>query len=172
MGVSTPVASFAIPLCATIHLAGSTLKITSFSIAVMLLFGIPIDPMTMVGFIFMLGITMVAAPGVPGGAIVTASGLLTSMLGFTEPQVALMIATYIAIDSFGTATNVTGDGAIAAIVDKGWSPVRSTARTSSTSPSFNRSPELAVARVEQSAATVTRAPALGRCGGMEHDDAS
>ena len=66
----------------------------------------------------MLGVTMVAAPGVPGGAIVAASGLLTSMLGFTEPQVALMVATYIAIDSFGTATNVTGDAAIAMIVDK------------------------------------------------------
>ena len=61
---------------------------------------------------------MVAAPGVPGGAIMTAAGLLTSMLGFTEPQVGLMIATYIAIDSFGTATNVTGDAAIATVVDK------------------------------------------------------
>ena len=117
MGVTPPVASFAVPLCATIHLAGSTLKIVSFSIAVMLLFGIPIDPATMVGFVFMLGIMMVAAPGVPGGAIMTAAGLLSSMLGFTDPQVGLMIATYIAIDSFGTATNVTGDGAIAAIVD-------------------------------------------------------
>ena len=64
------------------------------------------------------GITMVAAPGVPGGAIVTAAGLLSSMLGFTEPQVGLMIATYIAIDSFGTATNVTGDGSIAAVMHR------------------------------------------------------
>ncbi|GMA41419.1 dicarboxylate/amino acid:cation symporter [Mobilicoccus caccae] len=117
-GVSEPVASFVIPLCATIHLAGSTIKITVFSLAVMMLYGIPIDPLTVVGFIMMLGITMVAAPGVPGGAIMTAAGLLTSMLGFTEPQVGLMIATYIAIDSFGTATNVTGDAAIATVVDK------------------------------------------------------
>lgn len=117
MGVSGPVASFVIPLCATIHLAGSTLKITCFSLAVMFLYGKPIDIPTIVGFILMLGIMMVAAPGVPGGAIMTATGLLSTMLGFTEPQVGLMIATYIAIDSFGTATNVTGDGAIAAVVD-------------------------------------------------------
>ena len=118
VGVSRPVASFVVPLCATIHLAGSTLKIVSFSLAVMLLGGIDINAGVFVGFILMLGITMVAAPGVPGGAIVTAAGLLTSMLGFTEPQVGLMIATYIAIDSFGTATNVTGDGAIAMVVDR------------------------------------------------------
>ncbi|SDB80013.1 Na+/H+-dicarboxylate symporter [Raineyella antarctica] len=116
-GVSEPVASFVIPLCATIHLAGSTLKITTFSLAVMMLYGMHISPAVIVGFIFMLGITMVAAPGVPGGAIVTAAGLLSSMLGFTEPQVGLMIATYIAIDSFGTATNVTGDAAIATVID-------------------------------------------------------
>ena len=118
MGVSQPVASFAVPLCATIHLAGSTIKITSFSLAVMMIYGMEIKPLVILGFIFMLGIMMVAAPGVPGGAIVTASTLLSSMLGFNEAQVGLMIATYIAIDSFGTATNVTGDGAIAAIVDK------------------------------------------------------
>ena len=118
MGVSEPVASFVIPLCATIHLAGSTMKITTFALAIMMLSGIPISPPMMVGLIFMLGITMVAAPGVPGGAIMTAAGLLGSMLGFTEPQVGLMIATYIAIDSFGTATNVTGDGSIAAIMHR------------------------------------------------------
>ena len=118
IGVRPQVASFAVPLCATIHLAGSTLKIVSFSLAVMVLAGIEINAPIFIGFILMLGITMVAAPGVPGGAIFAASGLLSSMLGFTEPQVGLMIATYIAIDSFGTATNVTGDGAIAMVVDK------------------------------------------------------
>lgn len=117
-GVSEPVAAFTIPLCATIHLAGSTVKITSFALAIMVLEGIPIDLWLMIGFVFMLGVTMVAAPGVPGGAIMTAAGLLSSMLGFTDPQVGLMIATYIAIDSFGTATNVTGDGAIALTVDR------------------------------------------------------
>lgn len=118
MGVSEPVASFVIPLCATVHLAGSTLKITSFTLALIVIAGKPIDVPLIIGFILLLGVTMVAAPGVPGGAIVTATGLLSSMLGFTEAQVGLMIATYIAIDSFGTATNVTGDGAIAVIIDK------------------------------------------------------
>lgn len=118
MGVSEPVAAFTIPLCATIHLAGSTVKITSFALAVMFLSGMPIDVPTLIGFILMLGVTMVAAPGVPGGAIVTATGILASTLGFSEAQVGLMIATYIAIDSFGTATNVTGDGAIALVIDR------------------------------------------------------
>lgn len=118
MGVRPEIASFTVPLCATIHLAGSTIKITGFALAIMIMFGMPTPPLLILGFILMLGITMVAAPGVPGGAIMTAAGLLTSMLGFTEPQVALMIASYIAIDSIGTATNVTGDGAISAIVGR------------------------------------------------------
>ncbi|MFI3295337.1 MAG: cation:dicarboxylase symporter family transporter, partial [Rikenellaceae bacterium] len=61
---------------------------------------------------------MVAAPGVPGGAIMAAISLLASQLGFSEVQVGLMIALYIAMDSFGTACNVTGDGAIAMVVDR------------------------------------------------------
>lgn len=117
-GISDAVASFTIPLCATIHLAGSTSKIFAFAFAIVITQGIDVGPVQWVGFIFMLGITMVAAPGVPGGAIMAATGLLSSMLGFDDAQVALMIATYIALDSFGTATNVTGDGAIAIIVDR------------------------------------------------------
>ncbi|RRD45297.1 dicarboxylate/amino acid:cation symporter [Tessaracoccus sp. OH4464_COT-324] len=118
MGVRKEVASFTVPLCATIHLAGSMIKITSFSLAVMMIYDMEIGVGLIAGFIFLLGVMMIAAPGVPGGAIVTATALLSSMLGFTEAQVGLMIATYIAIDSFGTATNVTGDGAISAIIDK------------------------------------------------------
>ena len=70
------------------------------------------------GFILMLGITMVAAPGVPGGAIMAAVGILQSMLGFDQNAIGLMIALYITMDSFGTACNVTGDGAIALVMDK------------------------------------------------------
>ncbi|WP_316670542.1 dicarboxylate/amino acid:cation symporter [uncultured Propionibacterium sp.] len=117
-GVSGTVASFTVPLCATIHLAGSTSKIFAFAFAIALTQGVDVSAAQWVGFVFMLGITMVAAPGVPGGAIMAATGLLSSMLGFDDAQVALMIATYIALDSFGTATNVTGDGAIAIIVDR------------------------------------------------------
>lgn len=117
-GVSDAVASFTVPLCATIHLAGSTSKIFAFAFAIVLTQGLSVSTVQWVGFIFMLGITMVAAPGVPGGAIMAATGLLSSMLGFDEKQVGLMIATYIAMDSFGTATNVTGDGAIAIVIDR------------------------------------------------------
>nr|WP_269452129.1 cation:dicarboxylase symporter family transporter [Tessaracoccus coleopterorum] len=66
LGVREPVAAFTVPLCATIHLAGSMIKITCFSLAVMMLFGITIEPGLMIAFIAMLGIMMVAAPGVPG----------------------------------------------------------------------------------------------------------
>ena len=117
-GVSSDIAGFVIPLCATIHLSGSTLKIVACALALMMMQGIPFDFPLFAGFIFMLGITMVAAPGGPGGAIMAALGILQSMLGFDESAQALMIALYIAMDSFGTACNVTGDGAIALIIDK------------------------------------------------------
>jgi Na+/H+-dicarboxylate symporter len=116
--VNPSIASFTIPLCATIHLAGSTMKITGFALAIQYFFGLPVDLPTFIGFIFMLGIIMIAAPGVPGGAIMAAVGILQSILGFNEQMIGLMITLYIAIDSFGTACNVTGDGAIALIMDK------------------------------------------------------
>jgi Na+/H+-dicarboxylate symporter len=117
-GVSPKIAGFVIPLCATIHLSGSIMKITACAMALMILEGVPYDFGMFVGFIFMLGVAMVAAPGVPGGAIMAAIGVLQSMLGFSEEMIGLMIALYIAMDSFGTACNVTGDGAIALVVDK------------------------------------------------------
>lgn len=117
-GVREEIAGFTVPLCATIHLSGSTLKITSCAIALMMMLGIPFDFPTILGFILMLGVTMVAAPGVPGGAIMAALGILGSLLGFDAVQQGLMITLYIAMDSFGTACNVTGDGAIALIVNR------------------------------------------------------
>ena len=116
-GVSEETAGFTVPLCATIHMSGSTLKITACALALMIMQGMPYDFGMFFGFICMLGITMVAAPGVPGGAIMASLGLLQSMLGFDQEAQALMIALYIAMDSFGTACNVTGDGAIAIIID-------------------------------------------------------
>lgn len=117
-GVSEGIREFVIPLCATVHLSGSTITLTTCTIAVMMLSGMPVTLSKMTGFIFMLGITMVAAPGVPGGAVMAALGILQSMLGFNDAQQALMIALYLAQDSFGTACNVSGDNAIAIIVDK------------------------------------------------------
>ncbi|MDU1123517.1 MAG: cation:dicarboxylase symporter family transporter, partial [Dermabacter sp.] len=117
-GVSKPVANFVIPLCATIHLSGSTVKITLFAFAILWTTHGDYSFASLLGFVAMLGVSMIAAPGVPGGAIVTASALLAEQLGFSEAQVGLMVALYVALDSFGTATNITGDGAIAAIVDR------------------------------------------------------
>ena len=117
-GVSEGIAGFVVPLCATIHLSGSCLKIVACAVALMLMTGMPFDLGMFTGFILMLGVMMVAAPGVPGGAIMAALGVIQSILGFDAQMQALMIALYITMDSFGTACNVTGDGAIALVVDK------------------------------------------------------
>ena len=118
--VKEDVANFTVPLCATIHLSGSTITIVTCAMAVMFLSPSMEVPslMGMLPFIMMLGVVMIAAPGAPGGAVMSALGLLTSMLGFNEGAVALMIALYWAQDSFGTACNVTGDGIIALWVDR------------------------------------------------------
>ncbi len=126
MGVSEDIAGFVIPLCATIHMSGSTLKIVACALALMIMHNQPHDLGLFCHFIGMLGITIIAAPGIPGGAIMASIGLLQSILGFDEQMVALMIALYIAMDSFGTACNVTGDGAIAAIIDRIFTPNKST----------------------------------------------
>lgn len=117
-GIDEGIADFVIPLCATVHLPCSILKIVACSFAISFCMGMPVDIATFSGFIMMCGITMVAAPGVPGGAIMAALGLLESMLGFTPEMQGIIIALYITMDSFGTAGNVTGDGAIAMIIDK------------------------------------------------------
>ncbi|WP_096199024.1 dicarboxylate/amino acid:cation symporter [Bacillus sp. FJAT-45350] len=120
--VKEDIANFGVPLCATTHLSGSIITIVICAVAVMTLSPELIQPSLpqMIPVILMLGLIMVAAPGVPGGAIMAALGILTSMLGFNEVAIGLMIALYMAQDSFGTATNVTGDGAINVLIDR-WS---------------------------------------------------
>ena len=115
-GVSESIAGFTVPLCATI--SGSMMKITSCALAICLMEGMGHDTLTFINFILMLGIMMVAAPGVPGGAIMAALAPLATILGFSDEQQALIIALYIAMDSFGTACNVTGDGAISVVVNR------------------------------------------------------
>lgn len=117
-GVSDEIASFSVPLCATIHLSGSMMKLTCCALTVCLISGLPHDLPLFIHFIFLLGVCMVAAPGVPGGAVMAALGPLAGVLGFNPEAQALMIALYIAMDSFGTACNVTGDGALAVIIDR------------------------------------------------------
>jgi Na+/H+-dicarboxylate symporter len=119
-GVREHVANFTVPLFATTHLSGSTITIVSCAVAVISMqSGLDIPPLSlMIPFILTLGVVMLAAPGVPGGAVMSAVGLLGSMLGFGEEALALMIALYIAQDSFGTACNVTCDGALSILVDR------------------------------------------------------
>ena len=117
LGVNPEIAGFTVPLCATIHMSGSVLKITACALALMLTMGHHYDFGMFAGLVAMLGISIVAAPGVPGGAIMASLGVLSQTLGFTEADNALMIALYIAMDSFGTACNVTGDAALSEIVN-------------------------------------------------------
>lgn len=116
--VDEDVAGFVVPLCATIHLSGSMMKITLYALAIVFMGNLDVSNGQIIGFLLLLGIMMIAAPGVPGGAIMAAVGLLQSNLGFDDSMVSLMIAAYIVVDSFGTAANVTGDGAIALIVNR------------------------------------------------------
>ncbi|KAA6317195.1 Proton/sodium-glutamate symport protein [termite gut metagenome] len=116
--VEPSIANFVIPLCATVNLPGSIMKIVACSMAVMLMNNMPINFSLYCGFICMLAVIMVAAPGVPGGAIMASIGILQSMLGFDQTMIGLMIALHMTMDSFGTATNVVTSGAVAVIINK------------------------------------------------------
>jgi len=118
LGIDVDVAEFTVPLCATVHMPCSILKIVACTMAVSMSLDMPVNFGLFFVFILMLSITMVAAPGVPGGAIMASLGVMASVLGFDSDMQGLVIAVYIAIDCFGTAGNVTGDGAVAMIVDK------------------------------------------------------
>ena len=120
--MSDEIAGFTVPLCATIHLSGSTMKITACALALCMIKGFPHGFPLFQELVALLGVMMVAAPGVPGGAIMAALAPLGAILGFTSDDPAFMIALYIAMDSFGTACNVTGDGAIAIAVQKLFAP--------------------------------------------------
>ena len=118
MGVREDIAGFVVPLCATIHMSGSALKITACALALLIMHNQPYDAALFMHFVAMLGISIVAAPGIPGGSIMASLGILSGILGFDQQMLALMIALYIAMDSFGTACNVTGDGALAVILNR------------------------------------------------------
>lgn len=116
--VSEDVADFVVPLCATINLNGDTITLVLGAMGIMLASGLTPTLLVFAPYIMMLGVTMVAAPGVPGGGVMAALGLIASMLGFTDPMQQLIIALHFSQDSFGTATNVSGDQAIALIVNE------------------------------------------------------
>lgn len=116
-GVAKEIRDFFIPLTATIHFPGSSIAITMFAVAVMMVDSITMPFTVILGFILLMSVTMVAAPGIPGGAVMAALALLEGVLGFNETQLALMIALYLTQDSFGTATSVCGNSSLAVIVD-------------------------------------------------------
>ena len=116
-GIGEDTAGLVVPLCATIHLAGSMTKVVSCAVAFTILAGVPLDFGKVVYFIFMMAITAVAAPGVACGVIMSSLGLLDSILGFTPEQCTMLMTVYVAMDGLGTACNVAGDGAVALAVD-------------------------------------------------------
>ncbi len=110
--------NFAIPLFANIHLCGSILTEVFFIMTVSkILYGTFPEPSTMVLFMLLLGIFAIGAPGVPGGTVIASLGIVTSVLGFDEAGTALLLTIFALQDSFGTACNVVGDGALTMIVD-------------------------------------------------------
>jgi len=131
MKVKDNVADFVIPMCANIHLSGASLRTVALAVALMIMYGVPFNAAMFASFILMFSVTVVAAPGIPGGVIMSSIGLLTSLLGFTEPMIAVIIPLSIALDNVGTAVNVTGDGAVMVIVD------RLMGRTGSQNPNCN-----------------------------------
>ena len=117
-GISDDIVDFTIPLCSTVHMCGSTIKLAVSSIAVAYLTGTPIPFAMYANFVLMQGIAAVAAPGVMGGVLMASVGLLESIMGFSPDQTALVMTLYLALDGYGPGCNVTGDGAIALIIDR------------------------------------------------------
>lgn len=112
------IVDFAIPLCSTIHLCGSVLTETFFVMTVsQLVYGQLPSVGSMIQFIILLGIFAIGAPGVPGGTVMASLGLITGILGFSDSAVALVLTIFALQDSFGTACNITGDGAIALMLN-------------------------------------------------------
>lgn len=115
--LSDDIVDFAIPLGATTHLCGSVLTETFFAMTIaQMLYGSVPSFTTMLLFSFLFGVFAVGAPGVPGGTVMASLGIVISILGFDETGTGLLIAIFALQDSFGTACNVTGDGALALIL--------------------------------------------------------
>lgn len=117
-GISDNVVDFTIPLCSTVHMCGSTIKLAVTSIAVAYVTGTPVTFAVYANFVLLQGIAAVAAPGVMGGVLMASIGLLESIMGFNPEQTALVMTIYLALDGYGPACNVTGDGAIALIIER------------------------------------------------------
>lgn len=117
-GVSEEVTNFVVPLCSNVHMCGSVIKLATTAVAVAFMMGQPISFPLFLKFVLMLAVATVASPGVMSGVLMASVGFLESMLGFTPEMTALLMAIYLALDGYGPACNVSGDGAIALGVDR------------------------------------------------------
>ena len=124
-GIRKDIADFVVPLCSTVHMCGSTIKLTVTSVAKAYMCGIPLSFGLFLNFALLQAVAAVAAPGVMGGVLMASIGLLESVLGFTPDQCALMMTIYLALDGYGPACNVSGDAAIALVVDRFFGKSRS-----------------------------------------------
>ena len=117
-GISKNVRDFVVPLCANVHMAGSAIKLLTSTYAISILYGFDLPLSAVANFVCMMAVDAVAAPGVMGGVLMASVGLVESILGFTQEQTALMMTIYLALDGYGPAANVTGDGAVALALDR------------------------------------------------------
>ena len=117
-GISKGVRNFVVPLCANVHMVGSAIKLMTSLLAVVIIYGLDIGFAQYLHFTFMFAIAAVAAPGVMCGVLMASIGFVESILGFSSEQVAVVMAFYMALDGYGPAANVTGDGAIALVCDR------------------------------------------------------
>ena len=117
-GISKNVRDFVVPLCANVHMAGSAIKLLTSTYAISILYGFDLPLSAVANFVCMMAVAAVAAPGVMGGVLMASVGLVESILGFTQEQTALMMTIYLALDGYGPAANVTGDGAVALALDR------------------------------------------------------
>lgn len=117
-GISKDVRNFVVPLCANVHMVGSAIKLMTSTLAVMLIYNLDIGFSQILHFTFLFAIAAVAAPGVMCGVLMASVGFVESVLGLSPEQIAVMMAFYMALDGYGPAANVTGDGAIALVCER------------------------------------------------------
>ncbi len=117
-GVSKDVRDFVVPLCANVHMVGSAIKMIASTLAVVIIFDLNVTFAQVAHFTFLFAIAAVAAPGVMCGVLMASVGFLDSVLGLTPDQISVMMAFYMALDGYGPAANVTGDGAVALVADR------------------------------------------------------
>ena len=117
-GISEEVRGFVVPLCANVHMVGSAIKMIASTLAVAIIYDLDIGFAQVAHFTAMFAIAAVAAPGVMCGVLMASVGFLDSILGLTPDQIAVMMTFYMALDGYGPAANVTGDGAIALVADR------------------------------------------------------